>query len=200
VAVSPFFIAILSRWFLKTEKPNLQFFIGFLLAISGIALISFNSASTLKLDPAGDLLAAAAALAWAFYSIFTRKIGELGHNTIQTTRHIFFYGIIFMLPTLFFLDFSVEFERFADPVNLGNILFLGIGASAICFVTWNMALKRLGAVKTGVYIYLVPVVALTASVIILGEPLTLPLIAGAVMTLAGLWLSEAKFRKSTAKR
>lgn len=35
-----------------------------------------------------------------------------------------------------------------------DILYLGLGASALCFVTWNFAVKELGAVKTSVYIYM----------------------------------------------
>lgn len=52
---------------------------------------------------------------------------------------------------------------------MSNIIFLGIGASALCFVTWNFAVKLLGAVKTSVYIYLVPVITIITSAIILHE-------------------------------
>ena len=54
----------------------------------------------LQLNPLGDVLALLAALTWAFYSILTRKIGDYGYNTLQVTRRIFCWGLIFMLPTL----------------------------------------------------------------------------------------------------
>lgn len=95
-----------------------------------------------------------AALTWAVYSVLTRKIGNHGYNSLQATRRIFFYGLLFMLPCLPIFGFSWNFARFAQPVDLGNMLFLGLGASALCFVTWTFSLKRLGAVKTSVYIYL----------------------------------------------
>ena len=133
-----------------------------------------------------------AAMTWAVYSILAKKISELGFNTIQTTRRIFFYGLLFMLPMLFIMDFTLGLERFMVKDNLFNILFLSLGASAMCFVTWNTAVRLLGAVKTSVYIYLVPVVTVATAVIILKEPLTDILIAGALLTLAGLWLSETR--------
>jgi len=37
------------------------------------------------------------------------------------------YGLVFMLPALLFMDFRWGFERLADPVNLFNLLFLGVG-------------------------------------------------------------------------
>lgn len=192
VTIAPFFTALLSGWVLKAEKPRPQFYVGFAAAITGVVLISYDGSSALQLNPLGDLLAVLAAMAWAVYSILTRKIGQLGHSTIQTTRHIFFYGLLFMLPTLFFIDIPGMLAGFANPVNLGNILFLGAGASALCFVTWNTAMKILGAIKTSVYIYLVPVVTVATSALVLKEPLTPVLLLGAALTLVGLWLSETK--------
>lgn len=200
ITIAPFITALLSHWFLKSEKPKLQFYIGFLAAIAGIALISFDGGSAVELNPMGDFLAILAAVAWAIYSILTRKISELGHNTIQTTRRVFFYGLLLMLPILSLMDFRLGFERFTSPVNLGNILFLGLGASALCFVTWNTAVKLLGTIRTSVYIYLVPVVTVAASVLILKEPLTPMLIVGAGLTLVGLWLSETKMFEGIKKR
>lgn len=193
ITVAPFFTALLACRFLKTEKPGMRFYLGFVTALLGIALISFNGQTALKLNPLGDLLALLAAVAWAGYSIFTKKIGNLGYPTIKATRRIFLYGLICMLPFLYFMDFEFRPERFVYSLNLFNILFLGLGASALCFVTWNTALKLLGAVKTSVYIYLVPIVTVVTAVIILKEPLTTMLILGALLTLLGLWLSETKF-------
>lgn len=190
ISIAPFFTAVLTHLLLrKEEKLRLNFFIGFAVAITGICLISF-SGSALSFNPAGDLLAAAAAFVWACYSVLTRKISSYGYPIIQATRRIFGYGILFMIPTLFFFDFRLESARFASPVNLFNIVFLGLGASALCFVTWNYAVRVLGAVRTSVYIYLVPVITIVTSVIILHEKITLPGAAGTVLTLVGLAISE----------
>lgn len=195
ISVAPFFTAILSHLFLKQdEKLRANFFIGFVVAMAGIALISFNG-STLQLNPVGDLLALLAAFLWACYSILTRKISSFGYNTILTTRRVFFYGILFMIPALFLFDFKLDLSRFANMTYLLNILFLGLGASALCFVTWNFAVKLLGAVKTSIYIYLVPVITVAASVLILHEPFTWMTGMGTVLTLAGLLLSESKLFK-----
>ena len=192
ISVAPFFTAILSRIFLKQdEKLRASFFIGFLVAMAGIALISFNG-SSLQLNPLGDLLALLAALLWACYSILTRKISDFGYHTVQITRRVFFYGILFMTPALFFFDFRFDLGRFADLTCLLNMIFLGLGASALCFVTWNFAVRLLGAVKTSIYIYLVPVITVGASVLILHEPFTWLTGTGTVLTLAGLLLSESK--------
>lgn len=199
ISVAPFFTAILAHLFMKSEeKLRAQFFAGFVVAMVGIILISFNG-SKLQLNPMGDLLAVVAALVWACYSILTRKINSFGYPVIFSTRRTFFYGILFMIPTLFFFDFQPDLSRFANMTYLFNVLYLGLGASALCFVTWNFAVKKLGAVKTSVYIYMVPVITVVTSVLILHEHRTLLAGIGTVLVLIGLFLSEHKTERKDAK-
>jgi drug/metabolite transporter (DMT)-like permease len=190
ISIAPFFTAILAHFFLAGEKLRLNFFIGFIAAIMGIFLISFNGIMVLQLNPIGDLLAVLAAGVWAVYSVLTRKISGLGYHTIQTTRRIFFYGLMFMMPALPFFNFAWSLKPVSQPVYLFNLLFLGLLASALCFVTWSLAVKRLGATKTTVYIYLVPVITVATSVVVLRERLTGIAVLGIAMTLLGLVISE----------
>lgn len=194
LSVAPFFTALFAHLFLDGEKLKLQFFLGFALAITGIFLISFNGHAVTGLNPVGDLLALLAAVVWAAYSILTKKIAGFRYNTIQTTRRIFLYGLLFMLPALGMFGFIPDLGQMLQPVNLSNLLFLGLGASALCFVTWNVAVTLLGAVKTSVYIYLVPVITAVTAALVLQEQLTGMAVAGMVLTLTGLFLSEGRLR------
>lgn len=192
ISIAPFFTAIFAHLFLDGEKLRLQFFIGFGIALIGIFLISFHGNSRLELNPLGDILAILAAVVWAAYSVLTRKISRFQYNTIQVTRRTFFYGLIFMIPALFIFGFEPDLHQLMRPTNVFNLLFLGLGASALCFVTWNSAVKLLGAVKTSVYIYMVPVITVVTSVLVLKETITGMLGIGVLLTLAGLLISEYK--------
>lgn len=192
ISIAPFFTAVLARFFLNEEGKMTPFFIiGFLVAMVGIGFISFNGVK-MEINPFGDMLAVMAAIVWAVYSLLTRKISGFGYSVFLSTRRTFFYGILFMIPTLFWSDFSLGFERFCNMTYLFNMIYLGVGASALCFVTWNYAVKELGAVKTSVYIYLVPVITVITSCIILKENLTTLSAVGTLMTMTGLFLSEYK--------
>ena len=192
VAVIPMITAVLAHFLLSGEKLEPRFFIGFAAAFTGLALIFFNGQMMLKLNPLGDILAAASAFVWAAYAILMKKISTFGYHTIQYTQRIFLYGLLFMVPALFLFDFRFDASPFASPVNWLNILFLGAGASALCFVTWNWSVGVLGAVKTSAYIYMVPVITIAASVVILQEKLTWVAFCGGSLTLAGLYISETK--------
>lgn len=191
ISVAPFFTAFLLSMGGKKTRLGTRFLTGFLVAMVGIGLISLKE-SHIQIDPFGDLLALLAAFSWACYSVLTKKIAEFGHDSVQVTRKVFAYGLLFMLPVMFTMGGNWSWRRFTDPVNLGNILFLGVGASALCFVSWNYAVKVLGAIKTSLYIYLVPVITVLASVLILKEPISAKIIGGIVLTIAGLVISNDK--------
>lgn len=199
ISIAPFFTALLSHLFMKNEeKLTIHFYIGFGVSMIGICLLSFNG-SQLQLNPLGDFLAILAALLWACYATLTKKISSFGYSTILTTRRTFFYGLIFMIPALFIFDFQLELSRFTNYTYLMNIIFLGVLASALCFVTWNYAVKKLGAIQTSVYIYMVPVITVLTSALILSESITMISGIGILLTLIGLCVSENIFHWKRGK-
>lgn len=199
ISVAPFFTAITSHFVTKEEPFKVNFFAGFVVAMAGIACISFSGNQSMEINPCGDVLALIAAFIWAIYSVLTRKIVQYGYNTIQSTRKVFAYGLIFMLPAIFFLGYDVQIRQFANPTVVFNMLYLGVWASALCFVTWNTAVKLLGAVKTSIYIYMVPVITVVTSVIVLHEKITAMSAIGTVLTLVGLFISEHKSKVTNTR-
>lgn len=190
VSIAPLITALLVKLISRGREPiGARFATGFAVALVGVALVSFTG-QTMEVNPTGDLLALAAAGVWAGYSLLSNVIGSFGLPTVLTTRRTFLYGLAFMLPALPVMGFSPEPARLLDVIPLANLLFLGLGASAACFVTWNIATRELGAKRTSAYIYLVPVVTLAASALILHETLTPLTVLGALLAIAGLALSD----------
>lgn len=190
ISTVPFFTVIVGRLFFGGKPLTKKFIIGFLVAITGIVAICFNGATELALNPLGDLLTIAAAVTWAFYSNFVNRISEWEYPMIQVTRRIFFYGMVFLIPFALLMNFQMDLSRFTSGVYLGNLLYLGIVASGICFVTWNLAVKMVGTVKTSIYLYMSPVVTIIASAIVLQEPMTIVTGIGVVLTTSGLLISS----------
>ncbi len=189
ISVTPLFTALVSRAVLD-EKLKANFFLGFAAAMAGIILIAFNGSIVLKLNPLGDLLSILAALVWAFYSAVIKKINPQQSAMFALTRKVFSYGLLFMLPILPLFEFRLGLERLAILPNLLNLLFLGVGASALCYVTWNYAVQLLGPVKTSAYIYMVPVITVVASALLLRETITLVAGIGVALILIGMAFSE----------
>ena len=192
VSTAPLFTGI-AAWVAFKDKIKHSFILGFVIAMLGIILINFNASYLLKLNPTGDLLALGSAVLWAVYTLLVKIINEKGDSVLGSTRHIFFYGVIFMLPLMAVNGFnSAAFSALLNPTMLLNIAFLGVVASAACFVTWNTAVWQIGAVTASVYIYLIPVITLIFSVTVLDERVGIIGVVGMALVLLGLGISEYK--------
>lgn len=190
VACAPFFVAVVVGFFFKSEQTGWKFYIGFLVAIAGVIAISLNGQKNFALNPLGDGLAFLATVSWGFYSALIRKIGELEYPTIAVTRRIYFYGILFLIPVLIEQKASFKPEILLRPEIFLNFLFLGLCASAMGFLLWNLATKWIGAIKTSIYIYVSPVITVILSVLILHEKVTIVSVIGAVLIFIGLVISQ----------
>ena len=189
VCTAPILTAIFSRLFLKSEKINRYLWYGSLLAFTGVVFVAFNGRFLLQINPLGDLLSILAALSWAFYTILLKRLGNR-YPVLFITRKVFFYGVLTLLPLFLYKPLHVDTEVLIQPVVWGNLLYLGIVASLLCYFLWNMAVKKLGAVRTTTYVYVIPLVTLLTSVIVINETITPVTVAGAMLILAGVALAE----------
>ena len=189
VCVAPIFTALLSRLLLKSEQLSRFLWQGSLLALTGVAFVAFNGRFILQINPLGDILSLLAACSWAFYTILLKRL-ENRYSTLFITRKVFFYGVLTLLPLFLYKPLNMDTEILMQPVVWGNLLYLGIVASLLCYFLWNIVVKNLGAVRTTNYVYLIPLVTLLTSVIVINETITLVAIAGALLILAGVVLAE----------
>ncbi len=192
VSTNPFFIALFAIIFLKEEKPRFNFFLGFIIAISGIAIISFNGSSQFGLNPLGDILALMCAVAWGVYTTLVKKASDKGYSTMYITRHTYFWGAIIMALSLPFFGINTNVARFFEPVSILSLLFLGIFASCTCFLAWNYATKSIGPVNSGIYIYSIPVVTIIFAAIILHEKVNYLSFIGIVLVIIGTVISSIR--------
>jgi len=183
---------------MKESSKGRFFYIGFALAMLGILLISIPDNADVSFHPYGDVLALLAALVWSIYSLLCRKLSTFHMTTIGITRRTFFYGLLFMIPIILTQDtFHVSQIWHGGWPVIGNLLFLGFGASALCFVTWNKAVSILGSIQTSVYIYLVPVITALTSFLILQESISMKKLIGIIFTICGLFLSQDLQKKES---
>lgn len=186
VCTTPVLTVLLSSFFFK-EKLRKGFIAGSLVALSGVTLVVFNGSVFLKLNPLGDCLTLLAALSWAFYSLILRQMGNK-YSTLFITRKVFFYGLITMILYLPFAPSSFHLERLCYPLVYGNLLFLGIVASMLCYLSWNACVRIIGASRASNYLYINPLVAVWASHLFLSEPITPTALLGAGLIIGGVYM------------
>ena len=209
VSICPLFTAIISQIFLKEKHLSLWFMIGFIISITGVALVCFNGNTALEFNPKGDVLALTSGICWGFYSMIISILNKRKYDPICSTRRIFFFAVLIMIPLslvgwgftslhpetqsfFFSFDKALNVKRFSNPLNWMNLLFLGVIASGICFTIWNKACEIVGTVKVSCGLYLIPVVTIIFAFLALGEEITLLGGVGAAVTITGLFISEKK--------
>ena len=188
LSASPMITALTAR--LLTREPltrNLG--VGFVVAFAGTFCIIFNGHFVLKLNPLGDMLAIAASVAWALYSILIKKI-DPSINSLYCTRKIFFYSILTMLPVLQLTDFRWDWSTISRPAVAANLIYLGVLSSSVCFLIWTKVIWKLGPVRANNFIYLIPLVTLITSVLVLHEPLTLFALLGGGLIVSGVYVAS----------
>ena len=197
VAAAPMFTAILANFILPDEKLHSGAFLGFAIAIVGVALVVFNGTVVLKLNPLGDILSLLAAMCWALYSVLLkRRVND--YDSLQLTRRVMLWGFITSLPLTLAEGKPFTLAPLADPKLLFCVLFLGLLGSALGYFCWNLVSRRLGIVVVNNYVYVNPLATTIAAAIILKENISLMGAVGAVLILLGVFVSDRRKTKKEA--
>ncbi len=191
VSSTPLLIALLSIWLGRGERLTRRLVSGSLVAFVGVALVVINDWSHVQLKFAGDILALMAALMWAFYQHLVKRAYK-HYSVMFITRKVFAYGLLSV--AIYFLIIPPVFPLavFSHPAVIFNLIFLGIIASCVCFVAWNLVIGQIGSVASSNYLYLQPLIAASVSTVVLGEPVTFVMAAGMALIIAGVYWSERR--------
>ena len=185
VCLTPLVTALIVGWCYPAERLGKAGVVGSVVALGGMALVVFNGNFVLKLSPLGDVLALGACICWALYSLLIKHLGARYDNML-ITRKVFGYGLLTIIPLLLWRGINYDIVIHGGAAVWGNIIFLGVVASMLCFLGWNWCLARLGTVRATNFLYLNPVIAIVSSALVLGECVTWIAVLGAACILAGL--------------
>ena len=192
VATGPISIALIAAFFLK-EKFTLKKIIGILFAVIGVltvmgkeTLLSFQ----LKGHLLGDLLVFASVFMWGIFTVIgkdeTKKINALDLIAIVT-----FMGTLYMIPIGLWEMNRHSFSLLTIPADAWiSVAFLGITCSFLATVLYFIALQKTESQKVGVYLYTIPPMTYIIAALVLGETITLNLILGSLVVMAGVYLTE----------
>jgi drug/metabolite transporter (DMT)-like permease len=110
-----------------------------------------------------------------------------------------FLFIVFSLGTILVFPFYlVEINHYPE-INwttgvILSILYLGLGASVICFLIWNIAIHKLGAGRTAIFGTLIPVFSSIEAAFFLNEAYTMVHLVSMLIVFAGIVLANLRVR------
>lgn len=192
---SPIMSVIFARIFLQ-EKIGWMKLAGMTLCTIGVLFLlsngNFQNLLSLHFST-GDLWMLLAAFSFAVYNTLVKK-KPAGISPVNFLFVIFSFGTLMVLPF-----FIWELNRSA-PVQwnshlIFSIFYLGLAASVICFLIWNIAIGKLGAGRTALFGNLIPVFSSIEAAIILHEDFTLIHITSMIIIFAGILLANLRHRQ-----
>ena len=186
-----FAMLLIALVYRKSERFTGVQVVGSLLACLGMAVVVMNGHFVLHLSPVGDLLAFAACLCWAVYSLLMKAVTER-YSTFFITRKVFFYGLLTILPYYVVFPGFPSMEVIFSRGVIWNLLFLSVVASMVCFLVWNWVIRRLGAVIATNWVYFNPITTILFAWWLLHEQITPWFLLGTVLILTGMFLCEKR--------
>jgi drug/metabolite transporter (DMT)-like permease len=173
VQLSMFFAAIKSGEYFTGLS-----WVGLGLALSGLIYLVLPGLTAP--DPFGAALMTVAGIAWGVYSLLGKSAG----SPLETTANNFLMSVpLAILVSLFFIE-----EIHATRAGITLAVSSGAIASALGYVIWYAALKKLSASRAATVQLSVPAIAALGGVVFLAEEITLRLLLASVATLGGIAL------------
>jgi drug/metabolite transporter (DMT)-like permease len=192
---TPIIAIALAKIFLK-EKIGWLKAGGMVLCIAGVLflLAKGNFQNLLSFSFAkGDEWILLGALSFAVYHTFVKK-KPAGISSVNYLFLVFSLGTLLLFPL--YLWEAMREEAVQWNLNLLLIiLYLGIGASVISFLCWNIAIGKLGAGPTALFGNLIPVFSSIEAALILGEQFTWVHITSMLLVFAGILLANWQLLK-----
>jgi drug/metabolite transporter (DMT)-like permease len=182
VATTPLATAVVDA-VARQRLPCLATAGGLLVALAGVVLI-VGSAKGSEGSVSGDLLMLATVSSWVAYSFLTRRL-TAQYPTLVVTQIALVVGAVTLAPLAMVESIVVGWMR-PTVVTLLALAYLGVFCSALAYLWWNRAIGVLGVTTTNSLIYGIPLVGVAAGVVVLGEPLTVTVVAGGALIIAGV--------------
>jgi drug/metabolite transporter (DMT)-like permease len=194
VATIPVLTLLVDRAIFKT-RLRARSYAGAVLSFAGVALIVAPSLGHASSSVAGFAYMGGAAACWVAYALLTKPLsGKYGGLNITFWQSLF--GLAGCIP--FALAESPSWAAFLSLSVSLNVLYLGVLCSAAGYLLYIVAMNRLGAGTTSVFLNLVPVVSVVAAFFLLGERLGGLTLAGGAVAVAGVYLATSPGRASVA--
>lgn len=179
----PFFVAGVS-WMLLGQPPGSRVAHALLCIGAGVAALAMHSLGGLAESWPGDLMMLAASLSWAVYTVLVRR---WGYTPAETTIGVTLLSALCFLPVYVLL-----LPRGIAAAPLATIVvqafYQGVLVAIVAMVLYMQAMARLGPLRVGTVMATVPAIAGIGATLLLGEPFSLWLVAGLVLTSLGAWL------------
>lgn len=186
-------VATIGAWLIFRERLKIINYIGIIVSFAGVVIFVMNKDGALIFNMKGLALLMLAVFSATGYNLtLSRLVGRYEPVFIVNVQNIM--GAIFFLPV--FIIFNLK--TFLDtPFTIGSlmpVIELAVFASCGAFILFAYSVRNLGITRANVFTNFIPIFTAFFSFLILGDKLTIQNIAGMMIVIAGLIMSQMNGR------
>lgn len=190
-AINPMVTALLAALFFGERLTPLRI-LGIFLSFSGVFLFITNGdlqlISQFQVNY-GDFLMLIGVFCFAIYSLLSRRYMKQYRITpFMVTAYTFLICVVISLPFVIWEN-PATYLSMTTARGWLSILYMSVFASVLGYLFQAIAIQRIGAPRTAVFINLVPIFTIIQSVVILGESITLIKLMCAAIVISGVYLA-----------
>jgi len=186
-------IAALGAWFLYREKLRIINYMGIIISFIGILVFIFNKDGSLSFDVRGIILLLFAVFSAVGYNLTLNRL-------VVSYDPVYIVNIQNMIGALLFLPLFLIFElrHLTDTTitfrSLIPVAELSLFASCGAFILFAYSVRQMGISRANVFTNCIPIFTAFFSFIVLGDEMTMQNIAGMIIVIAGLFMSQINGR------
>ena len=186
-ATTPLWTAVFAYWVTPAERPSPLNYLGVAIGFlgTGILIAPDLIGQPLRATTIGTLAVAGAACSYAVAALFQRRRLR-GVSPLQ----VGFWQLALTAPLAFAIALPAIGATHLRLPSIVAMLFLGVGGSGIGFLLYYFTMNTLGATRATTVTFLLPVTAVFWGASLLNEAITIPIIAGMVVILLGVFLTS----------
>jgi drug/metabolite transporter (DMT)-like permease len=189
-------VALFIYWVIPAERPTALNYAGVIIGVVGVVILVAPDIARQGVsgDIFGALAVVAAAMSYAIAALFVRTKMR-GLNVYEQSLGQLIATAVIALP----VAAPALSQVHVAPLSFAAVLALGVGGSAIAYLLYYYTMHTLGAVRATGVTFIVPITAVFWGVILLGESLTLATVAGMIVILTGIVLTNRRDRVSPSR-
>ncbi len=184
VALAPGMTLVLAV-VLGVERLSARRVVGLAIAFAGVAIVvTLGSGRELSLGNAkGPLIVLGAPLAFALYNVILKPLLSR-YDLLALTAATSLVGMVGLLPLV--RSSTVDTVADATAAEAGLLLYLGVLATLLGYIFWNVGLKGIGPTRAVSYTYAISPLAVAFGALFLDEPVTVWLAVGGALVVGGI--------------
>lgn len=195
-SATPIIVVILT-WLVMRERFAWSALPGILISMAGVSWIISRGSLTALLHLSfnkGDLLMLVAVLCWALYSVGMKKVGASFPSSPLLFAQVV-VALVLLVP-LSFVEWAVISPQISwNSTLISGILYIGIFASIVAFLSWNRAIELIGPQRCAGFLNFIPMFSAIFATAFTGESLKLYHLIGAVWIVIGVYLTNYTMKK-----